>query len=137
MSFDAAWETERLIRDAGACPELSTGLRERVIAGSVRTRANVERRLRWDHTLAVCGLLVWLGIFIRQQAMLGDLPGRHTLRVQLATVSELTQKSFSGRSESAVVALSGFERHPEWSQVKAARHLRALKRRVLRRCFGC
>ena len=46
MPYDASLEAERMIRAAGRCPQLTSGLRERIIAESVRTRSTVERRLR-------------------------------------------------------------------------------------------
>lgn len=137
MSYDASFETERLIRAAGRCPELSAGLRERVIAASVRTRTRVERRLRWDHTLAVCGLLLWLGIFIHQVTTFPlGLPRQREFRRQVVAVGRLTEDPFFSGSDAPGIATAIRKSNSAWACVEAASDSRLWKGRLLRRCLS-
>ena len=136
MSDSATREVENLIRAAGVCPQLSTGLRERVIVGAVRTRGRVERRLCRDHLVAACGVLLWVGMFFWQQTVFSaGLSRQSVFERQMVAMAELSRFSFSGKAPSGVVGASEDTGQPEWALVEVEGRMRVLRGKFLRRCL--
>jgi hypothetical protein len=129
--FETA-EIERLLRDAGAAPRGSRGLRERSIARAVAVRSRAERETRFGRGLACFGLSLLLAMTVWKHASFaGGVPAAIGLP---AAAVEWIDPGDADVDSSESIAANDDRR--EWKDVKRTTQRQRRISRLLASCFG-